>query len=143
MSDLSKEQAYVKIIQELYGSSIHVDEYMISDEVISMVHTILNEIRKCNKNSAVFTATFNALADALETTWKNFDIADPKQFLEDFFAEDKNIFNKQYAAFGAEFMTSFVKQWFWVLTNQRQARICVVVAARNYKSALALSLLGL
>ena len=31
MSDLSKEQAYVKIIQELYGSSIHVDEYMISD----------------------------------------------------------------------------------------------------------------
>lgn len=41
---------------------------------------------KYDKNSAVFTTTFNALGKAMHSTWSNFGIPNPKKFLEDFLA---------------------------------------------------------
>lgn len=145
MSNLTSAQkrAYVHIIQKLYGSSIYVDEDMINQEVVDIVITILDEIRKCNLRLAIFTTIANALAAALQSAWENFAIPDPKKFLEDFFKEDKNIFKNQLMAFGEEFLKEFISQWFYILTNQRQARICLLSAARNHKSALAIALLGI
>ena len=138
-----ERQMYVDIIRAFYGSSIYVDEDMISDEVVAIIQKMLNEIRKCNVNLAVFTATANALAAALEDSWRNFGIPDPLQLIEDIFKGDDKWLDNQKRSFGEAFIEEFVKQWFAIINNQRQAKICLVNTARNYKSALAIALLGL
>lgn len=145
MSNLTPEQkqVYVNIIKKLYGSSIYVDEDMINEEVVTIVHTMLDEIRKCNLRLAIFTTLVNALADTLEHTWSKFGIPDPAKFVEDLLKSDKDIFKNQLLALGEKFLDAFVSHWLDILTNSKQARICVVTAARNYKSPLAMALIGI
>lgn len=126
------------------GLKIENDEAMISDEVTQMVDDMLEQIRKCNRQLGIFTVTVNALADTLHDTWKTFGVPDPKQLIEDILTEDiKDTLNKQIGKFGADFAQHFVKGWLYVLTNQRQARLCVINTARYYKSSLAMALLGI
>lgn len=141
------DKFYVSVIKSLYGQTVYVDEAMISDEVIAMVDKMLEEIRKCNLRLGAITVTVNALADTLHDTWKTFGIPDPKQLIEDILTEDmavlKDTLNRQSGKFGAEFAKHFVQGWFYVLTNQRTARLCVLNTARHYKSPLAMALLGI
>ncbi|MCH4248559.1 hypothetical protein [Acinetobacter populi] len=137
---LAERELYVKIIKALYGNSVYVDESMISDEVAEIVDKILQEIRSCTVGLGIFIAIVQGVVDGLQNIGENigFDIAD--DMLRD---NEVNWVRKIASNFGSGFAYSFVDTWLSILMNDTQSLACKNAAALNWKSALAIALLGL
>lgn len=95
-------------------------------------------------NSAIFTTAINALGETFLDTWKKFGILDPETFIKDFFINgNEQWLNNQRKSFGETFVKEFFQQWHDILINNHRAKMCVVSATRNYKSPLAIALIGI
>ncbi|WP_173911062.1 hypothetical protein [Acinetobacter sp. Marseille-Q1618] len=139
----AEREAYVSIIKALYGNSIYVDESMITQEVVDILETITYEIRNCTVGLGIFTTIVNALADAIQSLIGS-DVGNPFKFAEDSLKDkSKQWLQKKTAQFGAEFLKSFFKSWYNILMGNTQSKACVNSAALNWKSALAMALLGI
>lgn len=137
---LQERQMYVNIIKKLYGTTIYVDESQITDEVVEIVETILKEIRNCTKNLGIFISIVQGLADALQATGE----ALPEEIIDDML-KDQNLewIRNMRKNFTEAFVESFVTTWINILTGAQQSTICVNTAKLNWKSALAIALLGI
>ncbi|EPF70798.1 hypothetical protein GCM10025882_26830 [Acinetobacter gyllenbergii] len=137
---LQERQMYVTIIKKLYGTSIYVDESQITDEVVGIVETILKEIRNCTKSLGIFISIVQGLADALQATGE----ALPKEIIEDMLKDqDLEWIRNMRKNFTEAFVESFVTTWINILTGAQQSTTCVNGAKLNWKSALAIALLGI
>lgn len=137
---LQERQMYVNIIKKLYGTTIYVDESQITDEVVEIVETILKEIRNCTKSLGIFISIVQGLADALQATAE----ALPKEIIEDMLKDqDLEWIRNMRKNFTEAFVESFVTTWINILTGAQQSTICVNTAKLNWKSALAIALLGI
>ena len=137
---LQEREMYVEIIKKLYGTSIYVDESQISNEVVEIVEKILKEIRSCSVNLGIFTSIVQGLADALVGT----AAAVPKEAVDDLLRDQEFTWIRNMRANYAEaFVESFVTTWVDILTGNQQSLICVNTAKLNWKSALAMALMGI
>lgn len=140
---LEERLAYVDIIKNLYGNSMYVDESMITQEVVDILETITYEIRNCSIGLGIFTSIVNGLADALQGLFGDL-LSNPFQFAEDSLKDKgKQWLQEKAAQFGADFLKTFVKTWFDILKGNAQSRACINAAALNWKSPLAMALLGI
>lgn len=137
---LQEREMYVEIIKKLYGTSIYVDESQISNEVVEIVEKILKEIRSCSVSLGIFTSIVQGLADALVGT----AAAVPKEAVDDLLRDQEFTWIRNMRANYAEaFVESFVTTWVDILTGNQQSLICVNTAKLNWKSALAMALMGI
>lgn len=140
---LDERKAYVEIIKNLYGNSIYVDESMISQEVVDILETIVYEIRNCSVGLGIFASIVNGLGDALQGLFGDL-LSNPFQFAEDSLKDkSKKWLQEKAAQFGADFLKTFIKTWFDILKGNTQSRACINSAALNWKSPLAIALLGI
>lgn len=140
---LQERQAYVEIIKALYGNTIYVDESMITQEVVDILETITYEIRNCSIGLGIFTSIVNGLADAIQGVFGDL-LENPFKFAEDSLKDkSKQWLQQKIAQFGADFLKTFVKTWINILLGKQQSTICVNTAKLNWKSALAIALLGI
>ncbi|WP_151713385.1 hypothetical protein [Acinetobacter bereziniae] len=137
-----ERQMYVSIIKKLYGNTISVSDDQISSEVAEIVDNILVSIRTCTENLGIFTSIVQGVADGLQSVaeFVTFnlihDILTGKVGQQNFVSTLKE-------NFGTAFVISFVTTWTDILLNNKQSTICVNTAKLNWKSALAIVLLGI
>ena len=137
---LQEREMYVAIIKKLYGTTVYVDESQITDEVVDIVETILKEIRSCSVNLGIFISVVQGLADALQATAE----ALPEEIIEDMLRDqDLSWIRNMRSNCTEAFVESFVTTWIDLLTGNKQSIICVNTAKLNWKSALAIALLGI
>lgn len=137
---LQEREMYVVLIKKLYGTTVYVDESQITDEVVDIVETILKEIRSCSVNLGIFISVVQGLADALQATAE----ALPEEIIEDMLRDqDLSWIRNMRSNFTEAFVESFVTTWIDLLTGNKQSIICVNTAKLNWKSALAIALLGI
>ena len=131
---------YVKIIKKLYGTTMYVDESMISDEVREIVEKILYEIRMCSVNLTMFTSIVNGVVEGLMNAGQSIgsEVVDSLMRSKDFAFIENTAKN-----FGVGFFTAYFNTWIDVLFRDQRSTICVNTAKLNWKSALAIALLGI
>lgn len=137
-----ERQMYVSIIKKLYGNTISVSDDQISDEVAEIVNNILVSIRTCTGNLGIFTSIVQGVADGLRSVAEFVTFNLIHDILTGKVGQN-NFVSSLKESFGTAFVISFVTTWTDILLNNKQSTICVNTAKLNWKSALAIALLGI
>lgn len=144
---LDERQEYVDIIKALYGSSMYVDESQITDEVADIVETILLEIRSGTMYMGIFATVVNAVVGGMVAVLESLGFGTAPSrvaFVEEALKDPlKDWVKKKVQTFGKGFAKSMFKQWKDILMGNLQSKAVVNSAALNWKSALAIALLGI
>lgn len=170
MSNLSKEQAYCKMIDVLFAGAVRATPDEINDEVVRIVDTMFVEITKCHNTVKPLAVLFDGLgtmyANAIPAeikvligseTWQDYlkgklpSIPNEKELQEKFegwvmgyilsLLFDKETIGKINKY--AEIAQVFYDSWIKYSQKDRRLLLCINKARANWRSPLQIALMGL
>lgn len=138
---------YVAVIKHFYGNSVYATEAQITESVAAVVDEMLDNVQTCTMRLAPLSTFVTGIAGGVSGLLESFGIKDAaaqRNVISESLSSSLSVWMKNKGAvFGAAFLKAYISTWFDILVKDRRMQICINTAALNYKSRVAMALMGI